>query len=229
MTTACIIFSLCLIILGLSTEETIAFTSETEKKTRVLREVKFEGGKAQSGISSGKAECKNAFTSNQEGWISGKRWNDNQDDFYPFPHLIWYDFVERKVSPARVLFNTKWANIKDLMDQHIAVDIHSGPTMWEFVGSNDQECKETSTWTVLCSDMSGKKFDHKNILDNKFCDVEGVTSSFRCLGINILHAPYDVKQYDDYIDGTEKDYADIKISGDLCKAVIKTIRMWEKP
>jgi len=239
MTTACIIFSLCFILLGLSTEQMIATTPETEKSKRVLREVPFEGGIAQSGSSSGKAECKNAFTSNQEGWISGKRLNDKlyefphlNDEFYPFPHLIWYDFVDRRVLPARVLFYTKTANIilfKEDQLRRIAVNINSGPTMWEFVGSNDQECKETSTWTVLCSDMSGKKFDHKNILDNKFCDVEGVTSSFRCLGINILHAPYDVKQYDDYIDGTEKDYADIKISGDLCKAVIKTIRMWEKP
>ena len=128
-----------------------------------------------------------------------------------------YDFVDRRVLPARVLFYTKTANIilfKEDQLRRIAVNINSGPTMWEFVGSNDQECKETSSWTVLCSDISGEKFDPDYKWQSQFCDVEGVTSSFRCLGINILNAPYHV------------DY-DITESADLPKAVIKTIRMWE--
>merc|ERR1712098_595294 len=59
------------------------------------------------------------------------------------------------------------------------------PSIWEFVGSNDEVCSKSGDWTILCRDYSDVK--PRNIFAIKRCDVEGrAQKKFRCLGINIL-------------------------------------------
>jgi len=166
----------------------------TKDQGRVLQEVKFEGGKA--GASSKWSPGKNpekAFTINTDYW-SGGRNKHGRGDEVPFPYFVWYDFGNRTIVPARV----------GIRGWFQPVDTGYGPTMWEFIGSNDEECGKYSRWTILCSDLSDKKFQRKYQV--KYCDVDQqITSSFRCLGISILNHSH-------------KDYPE---------AVISIIRIWK--
>ena len=145
------------------------------------------------------ADPENAFKRDLASWTSGKNAMGLGPKNMPFPHLIWYDFVNRRVSPIRVSLradqnggdsanNTSWFN---------------GPTKWQFIGSNDDICNEKSSWTTLCEDLSGEKLKRKTEI--KLCHVTGTTAAFQCLGISVLDAPNESES----------------------KAIISTIRMWE--
>jgi len=152
---------------------------KTKDHGRVLQEVKFEGGKADAtSLYAPDFPARNAFRSNTDIWAGGKNKHGTGDNV-PFPHLIWYDFGNQSIVPARVGIRGDY------------VDVPSGyaPSMWEFIGSNDEECGKYSRWTVLCSDLSGKKFQWKT--EMKYCDVhQQITGSFRCLGISVLNQGY---------------------------------------
>ena len=61
--------------------------------------------------------------------------------------------------------------------------------MWQFIGSNDEVCDENSAWTILCEDLSGKRFESGT--QSKYCTVkEGMTTKYKCLGISVLASPY---------------------------------------
>jgi len=151
----------------------------TKDQGRVLQEVKFEGGKADA--SSKWDPSRNpeiAFQNNPDFW-SGGRGKHGGGNGVPFPYYIWYDFGNRTIVPAR-------AGIRGFMNKE---NPQYGPTMWEFIGSNDEECGKYSRWTILCSDLSGKMF--QRMFQLKYCDVDQqITSSFRCLGISVLDHGY---------------------------------------
>jgi len=151
----------------------------TKDQGRVLQEVKFEGGKADasSRYDGSSYPPQGAFRSNTDTWVSGRN-KHGAGDRMPFPHLIWYDFGNQSIVPARVGIRGDYTPPAGY-----------GPSMWEFIGSNDEECGKYSRWTVLCSDLSGKKFQWKT--EMKYCDVhQQITGSFRCLGISVLNQGY---------------------------------------
>jgi len=90
-----------------------------------------------------------------------------------FPHIVWYEFPAGKTFvPARVSF-------------HPDNRPERGPTIWQFVGSNDPTCGKFGHWTVLCEDLSDAAFRNKHAI--KFCHVdEKILREFRCLGITVL-------------------------------------------
>jgi len=141
----------------------------------VLQEVKFEGGKVGTSSLYDKNhvhEAENAFTDSDDYWASGHGKN-GKGEYQMFPHLIWYDFVSRQIVPGQV-------GIRPFSPVN-------GPTMWDFIGSNDRECGRYSAWEILCSDWSGKAIEQKQ--DMKYCTVdEKIKGSFRCLGIRALNS-----------------------------------------
>ena len=142
----------------------------------VLREVKFVEGKAGASIRSTAPEHspENAFKRDvKTKWQSGHNATGGGGIHYPFPHLIWYDFGERQIAPARVAIT--------------AGGIAGGPIKWEFIGSDDETCEENSPWTVLCGEWSGEEYPSESQI--KFCDVTSTSAFFRCLGINVLETP----------------------------------------
>ena len=61
-----------------------------------------------------------------------------------------------------------------------------GPTVWQFVGSNDASCGEFGRWAVLCEDKSNAGYPTKYW--TKYCDVDDkIVTKFRCLGISVLN------------------------------------------
>ena len=92
-----------------------------------------------------------------------------------FPYMIWYEFPAGKsFVPARVSFHPR----QDAFPE-------CGPTIWQYIGSNDPVCGKFGNWTVLCEDLSNAGFRDKHAI--KFCNVdEKILREFRCLGISIL-------------------------------------------
>ena len=109
-------------------------------------------------------------------------WQSNIESKYNgvFPLMIWYDFsVGNEFVPARITFQSCQSSSNPTTDTKYI------PSIWEFVGSNDDKCSHTGNWTILCRDYSDVK--PRNIYAIKRCDVEGrAEEKFRCLGINIL-------------------------------------------
>ena len=100
-----------------------------------------------------------------------------------FPAILWYEFpANAAFIPARVSFRPAH---KGMMDQ--------GPTMWQFVGSNDEECGRFSAWTVICEDLSDTGY--QSMSWTKYCDASDdwrmsrrtSWKTYRCLGISILN------------------------------------------
>ena len=102
------------------------------------------------------------------------------------------------------------------------------PTKWEFVGSNDSPCNQFSAWTVLCDDYSGKNYTNASSI--KFCDVEGVTNGFRCLGISVLDTACQPHRMEYALhNGPEWKIEELSCLKDgQPQAAISIIRMWEK-
>merc|ERR1712002_447134 len=154
-----------------------------------LTEVKFEGGSANATEDQGAPwNPANAFILGHEnGWANG-------DEI--LPSTVWYEFpVGQQFVPARVSFRTRYTS----------ADGKYGPTMWQFVGSNDQTCQRFGNWTVVCQDLSGSGY--RGEAWTKYCNVdENITTEFRCLGIAVLN------------DGGRDDPT----------VIVKDIRMWKK-
>ena len=59
--------------------------------------------------------------------------------------------------------------------------------MWQFVGSNDEQCGKLGNWTILCEDKSKADFSQKYL--TKYCNVDDeIVTAFRCLGIRVLNS-----------------------------------------
>ena len=108
-------------------------------------------------------------------WLSGS------DAKYKgvFPKMIWYDFSDGNgFIPARITF-------QGLQSCKPTECTQFTPSIWEFVGSNDDVCGKISDWTILCQDYSGVR--PRNHWAIKRCDVKvREEKTYRCLGINIL-------------------------------------------
>jgi len=155
---------------------------------RVLKEVKFEGGKAGSSslFSTYKGrKPDNAFIDNEITWWSGKN-KEGKGEYQSFPHLMWYDF-DKQIVPGEVGIGRSTAK-------------KQSPIMWDFIGSNDSECNKYSAWTILCSDRSGKPFPGGKF-GMKYCAAdEKMKASYRCLGIRVLN-----------VDGDDRDVPMVQI------------------
>ena len=91
--------------------------------------------------------------------------------------MIWYGFpADAAFVPARVSFRSRQDCCQD-----------EGPTVWQFVGSNDENCGKFGNWTVLCEDKSDTGYHTKAW--TKYCDVDDkIFKRFRCLGISGLNS-----------------------------------------
>jgi len=95
----------------------------------------------------------------------------NDDD--SLPYYVWYEF-EEPIIPGRFLFYTGGGGFS--------------PPTWFFVGSNDQQCGQYSTWTPLCGEMSGQP-PACGYKCPKMCHVtRSLAKPYRCLGLMVLKA-----------------------------------------
>ena len=102
-----------------------------------------------------------------QGWYSG---------LTMFPIYLWYDF-RGEVSPAKITcFPRRDVKYEDQM-----------PTRMEFIASNEEVCKQSSRWVVLCTMICT---DHETCVnDGISCNVSSEKLgrlSYRCLGVRIL-------------------------------------------
>ena len=154
---------------------TILLTAEA------IAEVAFENGSAHAtSVHSSPYAPSKAFIVGNAG---NDFWMSNGNVLYgAYPKMIWYDFsIGNGFVPARITFQS--CPNSDCPQYT--------PSIWEFVGSNDDVCSKSGDWTILCRDNSDVQ--PRNIYAIKRCDVEGrVEKKFRCLGINILstHSGY---------------------------------------
>jgi len=89
--------------------------------------------------------------------------------------MIWYKF-RTSFKPAQISFQPRGDSAKYAILQ--------GPSVYQFVGTNDHHWKDYSPWTILCEDLSGVLFRYKT--EAKRCIVgPGIKKSFRCLGLRI--------------------------------------------
>ena len=88
--------------------------------------------------------------------------------------MIWYKFRVGFV-PAEISFQPR---------SDISTHLNQGPTVYQFVGTNDSHCNAYSPWTILCEDLSGVAFRYTT--EVKRCVVGPVIKkSFSCLGLRI--------------------------------------------
>ena len=136
-----------------------------------IREVNIQGGSA------------HATSTHPAPWTPDKAfsvghnyaWHNNGDN-NRLPSIVWYVFpVGQTFIPARVSFRAR----QDCC-------LQEGPTVWQFVGSNDPNCWQFGDWTVLCEDKSDVGYRNKAL--TKYCDVdERILKEFKCLGISVLN------------------------------------------
>ena len=63
--------------------------------------------------------------------------------------------------------------------------VQRAPTCFQFVGSNDDVCNDSATWTVLCQDLSDQAW--RNTAEVRYCQVKPeMREKFRCLGLRVL-------------------------------------------
>jgi len=157
-----------------------------------IQEVEIKGGSAHATAIHGSPTWApgNAFIlGNPTGWHNGltemKR---------ILPVMVWYEFPANKIfTPGRISFRLGQDNTPD-----------QGPTIWQFVGSNDETCEKLGRWTVLCEDRTDIPFPNKYY--TKYCDVsEKIMGKFRCLGISVLRT------------ASKQGYA-----------TVRNVRMWKK-
>jgi len=156
---------------------TIGGTSSSSSSSQLfpvpsLVEVVFEGGSAHA-----TSEIPDGWTADKafiRGRGHSKGWHNNGEIL---PSMVWYDFPASKAFiPGRISFRGR--------QDCCPLD---APTMWQFVGSNDEICSKSGHWTVLCEDKSNSGYPHKAF--TKYCDVdEKILTQFRCLGVSVLNS-----------------------------------------
>jgi len=158
-------------------------TSNSSKVKEAISEVEITGGSAGATSFYAKVEePDNAFIrGNTYPWTTGV----DKKNKGIFPQMVWYDFGQGNAFvPARVSFRGRM-NCETCQKQT--------PSVWEFVGSNDDVCSGSGNWTVLCQDLSDV-VPQKQV-ETKFCDVNNSNpcasveqKEYRCLGINVIRA-----------------------------------------
>jgi len=137
-----------------------------------LVEVAFEGGSAHATSEAG------APWTADKAFILGhaKAWHNARAIL---PSMVWYEFPSsRAFVPGRISFRGR---------QDCCLD--EAPTMWQFVGSNDEICSKSGHWTILCEDKTNSGYPHKAF--TKYCDVdEKILTQFRCLGVSVLNSQH---------------------------------------
>ena len=158
------------------------------KAEEAMSEVEITGGSADatSAWFEASGAPNNAFIrGNALPWFSGS----DKKNTGIFPQMVWYDFGHGKAFvPARVSFRGR-PDCENLSCRQ------QTPSIWEFVGSNDNACAGSGNWTVLCQDLSDVV--PRDMMETKFCDVNYSNPTmqqreYRCLGINAIraHNPY---------------------------------------
>ena len=136
-----------------------------------ISEVEIKGGSAHATSSHPAPWTPEAafILGHSNAWIA-------EDPSVPFPSTVWYEFpAQATFVPARVSFRPRQDCCQD-----------EGPTVWQFVGSNDENCGKFGNWTVLCEDKSDTGYPTKAW--TKYCDVDNkILKRFRCLGISGLN------------------------------------------
>merc|ERR1712142_459955 len=160
--------------IALETKKRESRTSNSSPR-EAIAEVAFTNGSAHATSASGSSYLP------AKAFIVGgiNYWYSSFDAKYTgvFPKMIWYDFsIGNGFVPARITFQSCQSSSD--CPQYT-------PSIWEFVGSNDDVCSKSGEWTILCRDYSDVQ--PRSIYAIKRCDVEGrAEKKFRCLGINIL-------------------------------------------
>ena len=128
----------------------------------------YKKGKAgASSCFSGNRKAQFAFLPEVELKIG---WGTKRNE--PLPAHIWYEF-ERLICPGKIMFRP----LKKVLT----------PKEYQFIGSNDQECKSNSNWEALCEKSNEEFSDFDN--DWEGCEVDASkvgTEKYRCLGLKIL-------------------------------------------
>jgi len=149
--------------------------ASNSSQTEAIAEVAFINGSAYATSYYDSHPPAHAFIEGNKDFY----WHSYGDAKYKglFPKMIWYDFsIGNGFVPARITFQSA---------QRSEADTTYVPSIWEFVGSNDDVCSKSGDWTILCRDYSDVQ--PRNRYAIKRCDVEErVEKKFRCLGINIL-------------------------------------------
>jgi len=92
------------------------------------------------------------------------------------PVMIWYDFKTRSIKPAEV----------SIQPAQSGGATQGAPSSWQLVGSNDVHCDDDSAWTVLCEDLSDRKW--RNYWEVRYCRVKPeMNEKFRCMGLRVLN------------------------------------------
>ena len=113
--------------------------------------------------------AKDAFRRVHHGWASSGEQR--------FPAKVWFAFHE-PASPSAISFRSRQTSLGGAQLQM--------PRRFQFIGSNDAECKQDSVWVILCE---GSNMEPQSSLDERRgCRVKRnlLGLSYRCLGLNIL-------------------------------------------
>jgi len=144
-----------------------------------IKEVKFYGGD----------EGATSFLDNNHAWMANvgfeermpinKGWHVGQvkgkrEAMCP-PVMIWYDFKTRHVKPAEM----------SIQPAQTGAAMQGAPSQWQVVGSNDVNCDDDSNWTVLCEDLSDRKW--RSAYEVRYCRMPQNKQEFRCVGIRVLN------------------------------------------
>ena len=137
----------------------------------ILEQVSFDHGTAKASVSDYDSRGPDrAFDGNSGTYFYTGRST-------PFNKFVWFQF-QTPIIPGRISI---------MPHQHGNFE-KFGPTKWQFIASNgiEGECsKDSSSWTVLCEDLSGEEFT--SLGQRKSCDAsDEMTTAFYCLGVKIL-------------------------------------------
>jgi len=138
------------------------------------REVKFTGGVAgATSFYNNNWRPENAFVHNDPG----KGWHVGPPGKPPGPPaMVWYDFKSAGIRAAEV----------SLQPAETGKAMQGAPSSYQFIGSNDANCNNDATWTVLCEDLNDRAW--RDQWEVRYCRVKPETrEKFRCLGIRVLN------------------------------------------
>jgi len=141
-------------------------TYHSSGETKLLKTVNGQAGGNAMGVN----KVRKLF--NSDGTCTGhdkRKWQYT----VPFPHFVWYKFTESHI-PARLSFT----RVKLYMNEGCT------PKSWEFVGTTDENCDQSSNWISLCGDLSGSNYVENAVIS---CDVpKQARKPYKCLAIRIL-------------------------------------------
>ena len=111
-----------------------------------------------------------AFSPNDKHryWLTGQS--------QPLPFFMWYQFKTPVRDAFKMSFEPRPDNLKLAKRQT--------PKSFQFIGSNDIPCSESSDWSVICSALYSESVESTE--EVRGCQAPVHHSKYRCLGIKIL-------------------------------------------